>query len=95
MSTTRALTRSQLQDLEAELLSERSRLERLLRSHDASDAMVDRHEHSAFDVSGVGGARSVRGGGVYLHTPVLGSSSTVAPSARGWKARLPGTRLAR
>lgn len=75
MSTTRALTRSQLQDLEAELLSERSRLERLLRSHAASTGAVDRREDSAFDVSGLGGARAM---GIATHSSVRLEAITAA-----------------
>jgi RNA polymerase-binding transcription factor DksA len=67
MRTPRTLTRSQLQDLEAELVSERSRLERLLRTHASADGKLDRRDEPTFDVSSLAGARAM---GIATHTSV-------------------------
>lgn len=55
MSTARALTQSQLRDLEAELRSERARLERSVRAQEAAGRQEPDGETSVYDLSNGGG----------------------------------------
>ena len=55
MSTARALTQSQLRDLESELRSERARLERSVRAQEAAGRQEPGEETSVYDLSSGGG----------------------------------------
>ena len=59
MSSARSLTTSQLQDLEAELRSERARLERAVRSQLPIDPGGEADSQSAYDVSSLNGGPGI------------------------------------